>query len=936
MVVTVLDTPPLRDAIAHAADPARARGVIARVLDAHPALTDELVQLDTMRDALVTVACASRSLSSALVADPWLHDVLRESRESLTHLRTVEEHEQRRRDAFQADPPAGSPDGAPDPRALLRRWKRRELLRIAVRDLLGIAPLVEVGAELASLAQTCLAGALEIAAPAVPLAVIGMGKLGGRELNYASDVDVLFVHEGVAADADRAARELLAVMAAPSADGIVFRTDANLRPEGRAGPLTRTIDAYGAYYERWAQTWELQALIKARPVAGDPGLATRFTALVDPHVWPAELDPDAVREVRAMKARSEEVVRRAGTGRRELKRGPGGIRDIEFAVQLLQLVHARHDRGIRSANTLDALDELADHGYVDPGEAEVLGESYVFLRTVEHRLQLEDEAQTHTLPADPTALTHLARVLGYRDSGEASALDQFDAEHRRHQANTRALHEKLFFRPLLEAFGGGGPLSEDAAEERLAAFGFKNPAHTQAALRELTVGLTRRNRLMEQLFPLLLGWISESPDPDLGLLQLRTLAEGPARSSALTVAFRDAPDAAERTCTLLGSSRVLGQALRRQPDFVEQLGDDTLLQKEQTREDLVAAALETLAWRPGPEARREGLRRFKRREVLRIASRDVLGFATVGAVGRELTALAEACVEAALLSVSPGVPLAVIGMGRLGGRELSYASDIDVMFVYEGEGAADFAEAERSAEALIREIGEITPEGQTFRIDCNLRPEGKDGPLTRSFEGFRAYYERWVDTWELQALTRARHAGGDPGLGGRFASLVEPYVYRSTFSEQAVREVRTMKARIETERIPPGEDPQFHLKLGRGTLSDVEFTVQLLQLVHGFAHPEVRTPSTIEGLALLAGAGLLDGNDATTLLDAYRFCERARNARYLLTGAAGDSLPSGDDALRLARMLGYAHRPSTSLRDDYRRLTRRARGVVERAFYGKA
>jgi [glutamine synthetase] adenylyltransferase / [glutamine synthetase]-adenylyl-L-tyrosine phosphorylase len=322
--------------------------------------------------------------------------------------------------------------------------------------------------------------------------------------------------------------------------------------------------------------------------------------------------------------------------------------------------------------------------------------------------------------------------------------------------------------------------------------------------------------------------------------------------------------------------------------------------------------------------------------MLRIASRDVLGFATIEATERELAALADACIEAGLRALRPPVPFAVIGMGRFGGAELSYASDLDVLFVYDGEDADDFRAAKHVATQLMEEIGGITPEGQTFRIDANLRPEGRKGALARSLSAYQAYYERWAQTWEFQSLLKARPVAGDPAVSERFAALMEPFVYRDPFPEDAVREVRRMKARIERERIPPNEDPSFHLKLGRGSLSDVEFTVQLLQLQHGARHPEVRTISTIDALHRLRDAGLLEAADADALEEAYRFCERARNARYLLTGKPGDALPTdGREASRLARLLGYELRPHATLRDDYRRVTRRARKVFERVFYGR-
>jgi glutamate-ammonia-ligase adenylyltransferase len=915
-------SPDLDTAIERSADARTARMLVARAIEAHPELARELDEQPLLRDGLVALACASRSLASAVIVDSSVLDPLRHPDE-LARECTAESY----RASWWASGPLDA--GA------LRRWKRRELLRTAVRDLLGIADMPAVGRELAALAEVCVQGALAIVDPDVTMSVIGMGKLGGRELNYASDIDVLFVHDGDTESADRAARALLATMSAPSEDGIVFRTDANLRPEGRHGPLSRTLESYTAYYDEWARNWEFQALIKARPVAGDRALADRFMTVATPRVWPEKLDPDAIREIRAMKERAEEITERQGIGDRELKRGRGGIRDIEFAVQLLQLVHGRDDDSIRSPTTLDALQELAAGDYVERVDAVRLDRAYQFLRTVEHRLQLYDEQQTHLIPSDGPARVRLARVLGYRDSPERTALARFEAEHRDHQRAVRSIHERLFFAPLLDTLAGIGPLSPDAAEERLAAFGFTDVDRTRAAVRELAVGLTRRSRVMRELLPVVLGWLSETPDPDLGLLQLRRLAEGPARSASLAVTFRDHPGAAERTCLLLGASRVVGDAMRRHPEFVDALDDDATLAVEAGRRELVADALDTLEWRGDDEQRREGLRRFKRRELLRIATRDLLGYARLEATERELTNLAEACLEAALRSLRPSLPFAVIGMGRLGGAELSYASDIDVMFVYDGDSADDFRRAEQIATQLVQEIGATTAEGQTFRIDARLRPQGNQGPLARSLGGFRQYYADWGLTWERQALTKARFVAGDVDLGTRFGRLADDFTYGRPMTDDDVREVRRMKARIERERIPPGEDPQFHLKLGRGSLSDVEFTVQLLQLVHGGGHPDVRAPGTIDALQQLRARALLDADDVDVLEEAYRFCERARNARYLQTAKPADSLPTDRAELeRLALLLGYVHRPHSTLRDDYRRVTRRARRVVERVFYG--
>ena len=514
-------------------------------------------------------------------------------------------------------------------------------------------------------------------------------------------------------------------------------------------------------------------------------------------------------------------------------------------MQLLQLVHGRHDPTVRSPTTLDALHELAGGGYIERDDADHLDDAYRFLRTVEHRLQLYDEQQTHTIPADPQSRRRLARVLGYRGDPTRSSLEAFEADHRAHQYTVRTIHERLFFAPLLETLAGAGQLSPEAAEERLAAFGFTDVERTRAAVRELAFGLTRRSKLMQQLLPVILEWLSTSPDPDLGLLQLRRLVEGPARSASLATTFRDAPGAAERACRLLGSSRVAGDALRRHPEFVDDLGDDDALGREKPRAELVADALETFEWRGDARSPTRGSPPVQAaRAAAHRRRRDLLGFAPLEVTERELTGLAEACLEAALSGIDPPLPFAVIGMGRLGGAELSYASDIDVLFVYDGdESPPTSTPRSASPRELVAEIGETTSEGQTFRIDARLRPEGNQGPLARSLDGYARYYDEWGLTWERQALVKARFVAGDPDAGRPFLRARRRRRVRTRpFTDEDVREIRRMKARIERERIPPGEDPQFHLKLGRGSLSDVEFLVQLLQLEHGGDTPGAARP----------------------------------------------------------------------------------------------
>ena len=838
--------------------------------------------------ALALVTRASRALTRLIGSDPAAATVLSD----LDHRAPLE----------------------PTSPAEVAVWQRRELLRIAARDLTRQDDLEAVTEALSAMAADVLRAGCELAG-AGELAVIGMGKLGARELNYSSDIDVMVVGGEPAP-----ARRVLDIARQ------CFRVDAALRPEGRDGPLTRSLDSYEAYWQRWASHWEFQALLKARPVAGDEALGQDFAKSAARHLWEHQFDANALRELRDLKARSEEQLEQRGLTRREIKRGRGGIRDIEFAVQLLQLVHGGDDPALRTPATLAALEALAEGGYVAAADAQSLAEAYRFLREVEHRLQLVDLQQVHELPTDPDASRQLALVMGFGEQPDRSSSEAFEAELTRHRAAARAIHERLFFRPLLEAFSGRAPtLGDEAAAARMSAFGFSDVDRTRAALTELSRGLTRSSRLMSQLLPLLLEWLSDSPDPDLGLLGLRALAARPHGASRLTDVCRDSPEAARRLCLLLGTTPLLRSGFERHPQLLSDLAGNHPL-RIPSRESLEGRA--KAAWQEGVDERRRGLRLVRDEEVARLAARDVLGLDDVAATARALTGLAEVVLDAALVALQPRVPFAVIGMGRLGGGELGYASDLDVLFVHAGSSASDAAEAERVATELTRFVNGPTPAERLFELDSRLRPEGKQGPLARSLDGYRSYWERWAKPWERQSLLRARPVAGDRDAGSTFMSAAADFVWSAPMREDDLRELRRVKARVESERVPPGEDPQFHLKLGPGSLSDVEWTAQLLQLTSG-----ARAAATLSALDALTDAGALWASDRDVLATAYRFCEHVRNRWFLVRGGPGDSLPSDQVQLsKLARSLGTT---PTGLRDEYRRITRRAREATLRLFYGK-
>lgn len=915
------------------------------MLAARPESADRLAAAGGLRLAVVTVMAASPFLTRTCVTDPLALDVL-------------------------AHP--GQPVGPLRP---LSRWKSLELLRIAAGDLTGDMALGPVGRALADLADGLLQAAATEAGRAGDLAVIAMGKLGARELNYGSDIDILLVGAGDA-------QPMLSLLRP------AWRTDLALRPEGRAGPLVRSLAAYEAYWDRWAETWEFQALLKARPAAGSEELGAAFAGAAARRVWGRPVGADELRSLRAMKARAEQEVARRGLSEKEIKLGRGGIRDIEFAAQLLQLVHGRDDPALRAPATLDALAALATGGYVAAEDAEGLSNAYRFLRAVEHRLQLFEDRQVHALPSNSSGRAHLARVLGYRDGRSSTALARFEADLARHQATARSIHERLFFRPLLEVFaangrgaapgaasgtasgtgpgarpdsgpegggggggGGGATLPPGAVSDRLTAFGFSDAARTRDAVVELTQGFSRTSRLMQTMVPLVLDWLSESPDPDLGLLGLRRLATGPHRRGQLSGLFRESPEAARQLCVLLGTSALFAGGYERHPDQLALLesGPPPLPAKAV----LEQRAFDSIAWRPRSEWWR-GLAGLVRGELLRAQARDVLGLAGVPETARALTDLAESVLEVALRTLAgmqpgsrppaggPGEPagaahpggpgtaraehIAVVAMGRFGGAELAYSSDLDVLVVFDDEHMSA-EHAEHLAESLLRTLNGQTPVHRLYELDLSLRPEGRKGSLARSLKAFEAYYERWAQVWERQALTRGRVVAGDVSVGERFAALARDFVWGKPLSGDDVREIRRMKARVERERVPAGEDPEFHLKLGPGSLSDVEWTVQLLQLLNG-----VKQEGTLEALRSLAAAGALSEADAGVLEEAYRFCEITRNRLYLVRGHPGDALPPpGRQLTTLARSLGTT---APDLRDQYRRLTRRARRVTEKLFYG--
>ncbi len=817
----------------------------------------------------------------------------------------------------------------------LRQAKRRRLLQIAALDLSGEIAVDEAGRALADLAGACLEVALEFLGGAAGLSVLGMGKLGGRELNYSSDIDLMFVADGDPEEATKRAKELLAALGEVTPEGQPYRIDLNLRPEGRAGALVRPLEGYLEYYRRWAQPWEFQALIKTRVCAGDRELGQSLVDESRPLVFSDAISTERIADIRKMKARVEEHAQRSARRGRsteadDVKLGPGGIRDIEFTVQLLQLVHGGSDESVRSPNSLEALNALVAGGYVADDDGAGMSVAYRWLRNVEHRLQLWQERQVHHLPRDAESLMRIARTMGFSDTPAQSAAERFEERHRAVLADVRSRFERVFYRPMIEALAdpSAARLSEDALKERLRVLGFRDVDRAARTLAGMVSGTSRRAKLFRVLTPALLRFLATTPLPDEGLFSFLRVGEAlEGRLDALS-AMRDNPPGIEFLARVLGSGKLLGEVLTHVPEELSTIADPRGPGEPKERDRLVHEAIASLEWRE-PAKRLDGLRRFKRREMLRVALGDLAGTADVAAVGAWLSDLADACLEAALEDTT--MPFAVIGMGKLGGRELNYSSDIDVMFVFEG----DVTPAENLAEDLMRAIGEVTPEGQAFRIDARLRPEGKSGPLARSLGSYSEYYERWAHPWEFQALTKARVAAGDADVGARFLELVAKHAYPNSLPSAALTQIRHLKARMERERIPRAVAPRRHLKLGPGGLSDIEFALQLLQLQHAGAKPELRVVNTFDAIGAVRREGFVDDDDARMLLAAYGFLMRLRNRLFFMFGRPTDALPvKPEDLEALGIAMGFEDQPRQEVEEEYLRVTRRARKVCEPLIYG--
>ncbi|SMG08282.1 glutamate-ammonia-ligase adenylyltransferase [Corynebacterium pollutisoli] len=864
----------------------------------------------------------------------------------------------------------------PQAATALRLTYRTLIMRIAAHDLAGtfaarrgevpeqpVIPFTTVTGLLTALADAALTAALAVAVAGVygeekgvdtRLAVMAMGKCGAGELNYISDVDVIFVAEPATPKATRLAGEFMRI-----GSKAFFEVDANLRPEGKSGALARTLDSHLAYYKRWAETWEFQALLKARPMTGSMDLGRDYIEALAPMVWTASQRDSFVDDVQAMRRRVLENVPEAMRDR-ELKLGTGGLRDVEFAIQLLQLVHGRSDESLRVLSTVDALEALVHGGYVGREDGHQLIEAYEFLRLLEHRLQLHRLRRTHTMPADDDQrnLAWLAATSGFSASGKKTAVDAMQKHLRGIRLLISDLHQRLFYRPLLHTVVNLSvdeiTLSPEAAKLQLAALGYRHPARAFEHLTALAAGGSRKAKLQAMLLPTLMTWLSDTADPDAGLLNYRKLSDAAYNRVWFLRMLRDEGVVGQRLMRILGTSPYTSDLIISSPDFVKQLGDGASGPKvmdpapDQVCKALVASSKRHM----DPDRAVSVARSLRRVELARIASADLLDFMPVDQVCMELSLVWDAVLQASLLAEvrwsldqlgleEPPARIAIIGMGRLGGAELGYGSDADVMFVCDPVDGVEDTEAVKWATSICDGMRArlSKPSGDPpLEVDLGLRPEGRSGAAVRTIESYERYYREWGEVWEIQALLRATVVAGDEDLGRRFLEMIDRFRYpEEGASASDIREIRRMKARIDDERLPRGADRNTHTKLGRGALTDIEWTAQLLTMMHAHEHEELHNTSTLEVLDVVAEKKIIPAEQVAVLREAWLCATNARNALVLVKGRRTDQLPGPGPALaQVAGAAGWDPDDYQGFLEHYLRLTRKARQIVDEVFWGES
>lgn len=937
-------------------------------------------------ETLVRVFSASPYLAELVIADPESWEEIRvgqgrpEKKETLAAALRAEM-------AVAADPEATL--------RTLRRFKRRETLRIAYGDIVGGQRLETVVAQISHVADAIVNEAVRSAVgrleaqrgiPRGPdrerctLAAIALGKLGGAELNYSSDIDLVFVYS---ADGrvegpkpctnqeffERAVQEAARLITEPTDLGSVYRVDLRLRPHGSVGPAALPFEAMLQHYEQYGRTWERQAWVKARCVGGDERLGAKLIDEMQPWVYRRWLTRADISGIKALKRRIESRAIREGTDASDVKNGRGGIRDIEFTIQFLQLLSGGDTPRVRTGNTLEAIRRLAETGGLTDQEREILERTYTLLRTVEHHLQILYDRQTHCLPDSAAEFARLAVRTGYgagpeaadrlrRDLAEATELNRRILDHLLHDA----FPDDAAPEPEVDLVLDPEP-AESFVHEVLARHGFRdipNAFRTLASLGEEKVRFlsTRRCRhFLAAIAPRLLAAIGRTPDPDATLVNLAAVSDSLGGKGVLWELFSFSPAALDLTVRLCSSSPFLAGLLVSNPGMIDELLDSLLVDRPPSPEALDAevATLCRGAVDLGPI-----IHAFKASQQLRVGVRDMLGRFDVTATTAALSAIPAAILRAVIAheearlvdrlgepmvgtgeSVGMRAGPVVLAMGKFGGREMNYASDVDLVFLYDHDGSTfPKRQTRRSAEGTtnahffselaqktMKTFNASTPQGRLYEMDSRLRPSGRSGPAAIALAEFEKYFapDGPAAIWERQALTKARVVVGSRAAAAQAMQIVHRAAYERQWTAAEVEAIRAMRFRMEEGA------KATNLKRGPGGVVDIEFIVQMLQLVHGGGNPRLRTPETLAGLVALHEAGHLRAEEFSFLEQAYRTLRAIEGRLRLLDAVDRHDFPSRPEEQRkLAHLLGYAH--PDALVEDVQAITARTRSMFQQIF----
>ncbi|MFU0573491.1 bifunctional [glutamine synthetase] adenylyltransferase/[glutamine synthetase]-adenylyl-L-tyrosine phosphorylase [Gardnerella vaginalis] len=878
----------------------------------------------------------------------------------------------------------------------LRARYREHVAAIMAADLASADPVEvqpDISRKLSDAADAVLEAALSISrgqvtgSSACRFAIIAMGKLGAQEINYVSDIDLIYVVEPadssnkqnqdaalrVGASMAMVLQKVCQSVVMGSVEPPLWQIDTALRPEGKDGPLVRRLDSHREYYEKWASSWEFQALLKSRPAAGDADLGKAYRDMVEPFIWKASGREHFVADCQHMRQRVESLIP-ASQRDLDMKLGRGGLRDVEFTVQMLQLVHGSEDESLRVRDTISALQALAQGGYVSRSQAALLAEHYRFERVLEHRQQMWSMHRTHLFPDlgaqgnggldrartisteqlnNNEQICRLARAVRLRPEELVARFDKARRE-------IRHLHKDIYYRPMLpiNAQTDADPivLSPEAARARFASIGFADARAAQLHVEALTEGLSRAAKIHRILLPAVLKWLGDGQNPDMGLLAWRRLAERFGGKNTYLGFLRDSPSAAQRLCHVLADSRYLGDAMMQSMQSITWLGDDEALSaRDRASLDMQTSAM-VARYASNIADFAQSLRALRRQEIERVALAWMCGLIDDDTSMLAMSDVFDAILDATLqwsmreaVSVmnlnAPQAEIAIIALGRYGGREVNFCSDADIMVIYKPVGeVCDLNAAHRFAQKtvdILRNIlqGPLTLEPKIM-VDLDLRPEGKDGPLVRSLESCENYYRQWASTWEHQALLRARFAAGSKELADALLDgVVNELRYAANpLSDSQLAEIRKLKARMEAERLPRGVSRDRHLKLGRGGLSDVEWTVQLMQLQYASKHESLRVVGTMQALKALQSEHFISDEDAEVLSRCWHMCSAVRNANFLWSGsmARADIIPTDSYSLGgIATYLGYEPNQGRVFENDLLATMRQCREIMSRLFYGR-